>query len=87
MPVISYFFGIKIMMYFDEHRPPHFHAEYNGNRAEISIKDARVIKGALPMKQLKMVLGWTVIHESELLENWQEIENGTMKIKQIEPLK
>lgn len=71
MPIISCFFGIKIMMYFDEHRPSYFHAKYNGNKAEISIKDARVIKGALPIKQLKLVLGWTVIHEIELLENWQ----------------
>ena len=38
MPVISLFFGIKITMYFDEHRPPHFYAEYNGQKAEILIK-------------------------------------------------
>lgn len=28
MPLISRFFGILIYMYFDDHAPPHFHAEY-----------------------------------------------------------
>jgi hypothetical protein len=28
MPLISEFFGIKIYMYWDEHVPPHFHAQY-----------------------------------------------------------
>lgn len=29
MPEISRFLGIVIKMYWDEHNPPHFHAEYN----------------------------------------------------------
>lgn len=33
MPEISRFFSIRITMYYDEHRPPHFHAEYNGQKA------------------------------------------------------
>ena len=35
MPEISRFFGIVIYMYVDDHNPPHFHAEYNGNKAII----------------------------------------------------
>lgn len=31
MPVISMFFGIVIKMFYNEHNPPHFHAEYQGN--------------------------------------------------------
>ncbi|SMM97622.1 putative ORF-2 [uncultured Candidatus Thioglobus sp.] len=29
MPEISRFLGIKILMFFNEHNPPHFHAQYN----------------------------------------------------------
>ncbi len=29
MPVISRFYGILIKMFFGDHAPPHFHAEYN----------------------------------------------------------
>lgn len=32
MPEISRFFGIIIRMFFDEHDPPHFHAEYQGSK-------------------------------------------------------
>lgn len=28
MPTVSVFYGIIIRMFFDEHAPPHFHAEY-----------------------------------------------------------
>ncbi|HEY3876562.1 MAG TPA: DUF4160 domain-containing protein [Candidatus Kapabacteria bacterium] len=30
MPEISRFFGIVVYMYYDDHAPPHFHAEYAG---------------------------------------------------------
>jgi len=33
MPVLSSFLGIVIMMYFNDHNPPHFHAKYNEYRA------------------------------------------------------
>ncbi len=43
MPTISMFYGIKIMMYFNEHNPPHFHAKYNEFKVLIGIKDLSVI--------------------------------------------
>jgi len=33
MPVISTFFGIVIRILYQEHRPPHFHAAYQGQQA------------------------------------------------------
>jgi hypothetical protein len=33
LPVISTFFGIVIRMYYQEHEPPHFHAEFHGQNA------------------------------------------------------
>lgn len=56
MPQISYFFGIVIKMYFREHNPPHFHAEYGEHSAEISIKDFRILEGKLPNRVLSMVI-------------------------------
>ncbi len=34
MPEISRFYGIRIKMYYGDHAPPHFHAEY-GNEAAV----------------------------------------------------
>jgi len=37
MPELSRFLGISILMYFDDHNPPHFHVKYDEYRALISI--------------------------------------------------
>ena len=31
------FFGIRITINYNDHIPPHFHAEYNGNKALVDI--------------------------------------------------
>jgi len=86
MPLIAEFFGIKIYMYWDEHFPPHFHAEYGDYKALISIADAVVIKGQLPSRQLKLVLAWCELHEGELSKNWESAQQHKELI-QIDPLK
>ena len=85
MPEISQFFGIKVNMYYDDHTPPHFHAIYNDQRAIVDIQYGRVIKGALPSKQLKLVLAWTVIHQDELMQNW-ELAKAHEPLNKIAPL-
>lgn len=45
MPVISSFYGILIKMYFGDHVPPHFHAEYAEFAAQIAIADFGIING------------------------------------------
>lgn len=56
MPELSRFLGIVIYMYFNEHNPPHFHAEYNEYNAAISINTLGVIEGKLPSKVLSLVV-------------------------------
>ena len=45
MPEISLFYGIRITMFYSDHNPPHFHAEYAGNKALIDLQSACVIRG------------------------------------------
>lgn len=40
----------------------------------------------MPDKQLKMLLGWTAIHQEELLENWY-LARQKQELFNIEPLK
>ena len=47
MPEISRFLGISILMYFEDHNPPHFHVRYNNFRAIISIIDLKIMDGYL----------------------------------------
>ena len=85
MPEISRFFGIRITMYYDDHTPPHFHAEYAGNKALIDIEHARVIRGSLPSSQLKVVLAWTILRRDALIEDWL-LTKDHEPLKQILPL-
>jgi hypothetical protein len=48
MPEISRFYGIVIRMYFVDHNPPHFHADYQGFKAEYDIQTLKLLNGALP---------------------------------------
>ena len=45
MPEISRFFGIIVYMYWRDHEPPHFHVDYSGQKAEISIDPIGVLRG------------------------------------------
>ncbi len=85
MPEISSFFGIKVSMYYDDHNPPHFHADYNDRKVLVDILKGRVLKGSFPSKQLKYVLAWADIHQTELMENW-ELSKQDLPLKKIAPL-
>ncbi len=56
MPEICRFYGIIIRMYFVDHNPPHFHAEYQGHKAEYAIKTLDILSGELPLRAHAMVL-------------------------------
>jgi len=71
VPRISEFYGIAIYMYFNDHNPPHFHAIYGGNEAQVEIASGDLIGGALPRTAEKLVLKWLEIHRSELENNWR----------------
>lgn len=45
-------------MYFIDHNPPHFHAEYQGMQAEYNIKTLELIVGKLPSRAESLVLEW-----------------------------
>ena len=71
MPTISEFFGIVIRMFFNEHAPPHFHAQYAEHKAEVAIETLTIINGELPRRVHAMVLEWAALHRNELLEDWE----------------
>lgn len=85
MPEISLFYGIRIIMYYSDHNPPHFHAEYAGMEVVIDIQKVAVIKGSLPNRQLKFVLAWCEIHKDELMQNW-ELSKDEKPLNRINPL-
>ncbi|ANE54109.1 DUF4160 domain-containing protein [Methylomonas sp. DH-1] len=66
MPEICRFLGIVILMYFDDHNPPHFHVKYNDYKAVMDIQTLNILAGYLPGKVRGLVEEW-----AELLIMWQ----------------
>lgn len=85
MPVISRFFGIVISMYFNDHSPPHFHAEYTGLEAAYTIDTLELLRGGLPGRAHAMVLEWAAAHRIELRENWERAREQ-VPLKPVAPL-
>lgn len=89
MPVISMFYGIIVLLYFQDnrrHKRPHLHIRYQKFEAVFSIPDGKMIEGTLPTSKKRLVVAWIEIHREELLADWNLAVNGTLPF-QIEPLK
>ena len=85
MPEITRFFGIIIRMFYDDHNPPHFHAEFSGKKAVVDFQ-GNVIMGDLGSRTaLKLVREWIDLHQAELAEDW-ELARASKEIKKIAPL-
>jgi hypothetical protein len=76
LPRISVFYGIVITMYFYDHEPPHFHAQYAEHHAVIAINTSAVLVGELPSRALKLVNEWATLHRAELEANWSRARDG-----------
>ena len=85
MPTISQFYGIIIRMFFAEHAPPHFHAEYGEYKASIDIQTFEVIDGKLPRRALSLTLDWAELHQEELMADWDKcrLHRNPDKIKPL----
>ncbi|KPF85329.1 hypothetical protein IP70_11370 [alpha proteobacterium AAP38] len=70
MPLIAEFDGIKVLMYYRDHDPPHFHVEYGEEEALLRIADMQVIAGQLPARVLRQVVGWAQPRQAALALNW-----------------
>jgi len=53
-------------MYFSDHNPPHFHAEYQGDSAEYSIKTLEIIAGKISNRANALILEWASNHRDAL---------------------
>jgi hypothetical protein len=85
MPKICQFFGIVIYMYFSDHSPAHFHAEYGEFEAVYTIDTLEILRGELPRRAHSMVIEWALLHRRELRENWIRAREQKSLVE-IEPL-
>jgi len=85
MPEICRFFGIIIRMYYDEHNPPHLHAEYQSAKATFDFQ-GNMLKGSLNSRTaVKLIRSWIDLHTKELETAWDAARNY-QAINKIDPL-
>jgi len=85
MPEISRFFGIVIRMYYDDHSPPHLHAEYQGSKALFDFR-GNILRGDLGSRTAhRLAREWIDLHVPELERNW-ELARAGKDIAKIAPL-
>lgn len=56
MPIISMCYGIIIQMFWNDHAPPHFHANYAEDEVLIDIRTLRVLEGKMSRRVLDKCL-------------------------------
>ncbi|MEJ2745241.1 MAG: DUF4160 domain-containing protein [bacterium] len=85
MPEICRFFGIVIKMFFDDHNPPYFHAEYGDDSALIDIRNLSVFSGRLSPRVMGLVIEWATLHHQELLADWKRAQ-AQEELQKIPPI-
>jgi hypothetical protein len=85
VPIIAVFCGIVIRMFYREHEPAHFHAEYAGEHAKFDL-DGKLLAGEIRSRKARRLISeWAASHRRELQANWEKMRAG-QPLDSIEPL-
>ena len=72
-------------MFFKEHEPAHFHAEYQGQQAKYDF-DGQLLAGIISSTTARrLIREWAALHRSELEINWNKMKAGRA-LDRIKPL-
>jgi len=72
-------------MFYDDHNPPHLHAEYQGRKALFDFQ-GNIMRGDLSSRTAtRLVREWIDLHQAELAEDWQLAKTGN-QVNKIPPL-
>jgi hypothetical protein len=85
VPIISIFFGIVVRMFYKEHEPPHFHAEYQGQEGKFDFNGRVTIGNIQSRTALRLIRQWAALHHADLEANWAKMKAG-QPLDKIAPL-
>jgi hypothetical protein len=79
MPVIARRGKLKVLMYYNDHAPPHVHVDAGGDvQVVVSILDPKIRPGILSKKDRRDMIAWIQDNETALLANWARSEAGVV---------
>ncbi|HAC92284.1 MAG TPA: transcriptional regulator [Planctomycetaceae bacterium] len=85
MPELSRFYGIDNKIFYNDHNPPHFHAEYGSSQMVVDVNTLAVIGGRLPPRATGLVMEWAAQHQQDLRDAWHQARNME-PLDRIDPL-
>ena len=79
------FFGIIVRMFYREHEPVHFHAEYQGQEAKFNLDGEMIVGNIRSRTARRLIRQWAALHRQELEVNWKNMKAGR-PLERVEPL-
>lgn len=76
MPTIAIVSGVRLVLYLNDHLPPHIHALFGDYSAMLSIATGDVLQGKLPKAKLKAVQAFLDRHREQVAYYWEELREG-----------
>jgi hypothetical protein len=72
-------------MFYDDHNPPNFHAEHQGDKAVFDFR-GNMLRGDISSRTaVRLIREWVDLHNRELENNWTEMQQGR-EFAKIDPL-
>lgn len=71
MPTLINERGFRVVMYFNDHDPPHVHVKRAGNEARVQIDPVMIMDNySYNQNELKLILGIIEKHQTMLMDTW-----------------
>ena len=71
MSTLQRFASSRVVMYLDDHPPPHVHVKLRDGRDCTVDLETFEIKGRIAEREIREALDWIKAHQSELQHQWQ----------------
>ncbi|MDQ6437078.1 DUF4160 domain-containing protein [Mesorhizobium sp. LHD-90] len=76
MPTVAVVDGIRIVIFSNDHDPPHFHAYLAEHTLRVEIASGMVMGRKGPAAMESKLSAWTAAHRWELMEAWTAVRQG-----------
>jgi hypothetical protein len=73
VPRLARIDGVEIVLWPNDHPPPHFHAIFAEHEARLSIETGDVLSGGLPKAKLKAVHLWLDENRDSISRRWSDL--------------
>jgi hypothetical protein len=74
MPTVKNFGSYRIMLFAEDHNPPHVHVIGRDFQAKVRIREATVMAGTIPSRHRRQALAWIGENRDRLTAMWNELK-------------